>query len=95
MAAKLSADQIASLDLLREKFGAGFGLNEVICYAYHPGAVEGVVIPDASGDIAQDGVVEVSFKPSEDSLYAILKVGTPNAVGDLIAFGLSKLRARL
>ena len=31
----------------------------------------------------------------EDSLYAILKVGTLKAVTDLIAFGLSKLRARI
>ncbi|MGF6180076.1 hypothetical protein ABIB42_001076 [Massilia sp. UYP32] len=77
---------------LQAIFGKDFGLNEVICAAYY--FVKENQLP-LHVDHSESGAKKITFKPSEEALYAIAKSKIPDAFDNLIRIGLFELCCRL
>jgi hypothetical protein len=74
---------------LQSIFGKKFTLNEIICAGYYLMRERGVPSVDEP-DVPLNSK-HVSFKPTEEALYAVAKTGGLNAFNKLISIGLVEL----
>ncbi len=91
----LSKTDLERFNTLKEIFGEGFGLNEVVEFAanfsrHAPNRIKTYDLALKESESAEDRLTK-KFKPSEGALTEILKFGKDNAASKLVTIGINAL----
>lgn len=85
----LNGTQYENFLKLQEMFGKKFTLNEIICAGYY--LVKKADAHAFEAEVELPKSKQVSFKPTEEALYAVAKIGGVDAFDRLVHIGLLEL----